>query len=297
MKILHDCVAGYLGYYASLEALLSDYPEGGEPGSFFLNGETSTLWMWNPLSHSWCNSNYATAPEFVGVIFTPSTFSPSVFPTHEALYYYVAASAGSYSFPSLKELTQPIVVTCSKPSIVLLHWDGAQWTPYVYPLEFSPLTVHCYRGKWNSAKSYKRTADCIDVVWYNGGYYRLLTDGTETGTTPDTASVWEPMPDYTALAGGLQVIEKNGNGVLSLSPDTATLSIMNAQGNEVLHVALMNGGDYVRQTFTRIEGDVAYRTIITPDGITIAEGTAGSLGSIISKKYTINASGVSSGLI
>ena len=58
MKILHNCIAGYLGYYGNLEALQSQYPEGGEAGSFFLNGETSTLWMWNPVTQCWNDTNY-----------------------------------------------------------------------------------------------------------------------------------------------------------------------------------------------------------------------------------------------
>ena len=127
MKILHKCIAGYLGYYGSLEALQSCYPEGGEAGSFFLNGETSTLWMWNPVTACWCDTNYASAPDLVGMITDPETFSPSIIANKEALYYYVATTAGSYGFPKLPGTMIKIEVSCSQSSIILLHWDGSKW--------------------------------------------------------------------------------------------------------------------------------------------------------------------------
>lgn len=134
MKILHNCIAGYLGYYGSLEALQSQYPEGGEAGSFFLNGETSTLWMWNPVTQCWNDTNYTTAPDLVGMIIEPSTFVPSIIPGKEALYYYVATAAGSYGFPKLPGTSIKIEVSCTQPSIILLRWDGTKWEEHVYPL-------------------------------------------------------------------------------------------------------------------------------------------------------------------
>ena len=146
MKILHNCIAGFLGYYGSLEALLSHYPEGGEAGSFFLNGETSTLWMWNPVTRCWSDTNYASAPDLVGMIIDPATFSPSIIEDKEALYYYVATTAGLYGFPKLPGTMMKIEVSCSQSSIILLHWDGSMWESHVYPISLSPLIFHRFEA-------------------------------------------------------------------------------------------------------------------------------------------------------
>lgn len=39
---------GCLGFYYGLASLLSAYPEGGLPGEFFINGETQSIWIYNP---------------------------------------------------------------------------------------------------------------------------------------------------------------------------------------------------------------------------------------------------------
>lgn len=297
MKILHKCIAGYLGYYGSLEALQSQYPEGGEAGSFFLNGETSTLWMWNPVTRCWCDTNYSTAPDLVGMIIDPETFMPSIMAGKEALYYYVATAAGSYGFPRLPNTMIKIEVSCTQPSIILLQWDGSKWNSHVYPINLSPLTYHRYRGLWDKNETYHRNNDYIDVVLYNGQYYRLIIFGTSTQIAPDTNNhVWEAIGDFSALANGLQVVEKDGNGTLVLSPEMCTLRITNPDGNELAKLSIEISDQreqYVQQSFTRVSNDVTYTTIVSPNGIIITEGTNNEQGgSIITKRFTITANGI-----
>lgn len=297
MKILHKCIAGYLGYYGSLEALQSCYPEGGEAGSFFLNGETSTLWMWNPVTACWCDTNYASAPDLVGMITDPETFSPSIIANKEALYYYVATTAGSYGFPKLPGTMIKIEVPCSQSSIILLHWDGSKWESHVYPISLSPLVFHRYRGIWNKDETYHRNNTYIDVVLYNGQYYRLHLFGTFTTVSPDSTQVWEAVDGFSVLATGLQVIEQNGNGMLVLSPEMCTLSITDSNGKEIANLSIKKGAgeneQYVQQSFTHIVNDTIYATNITANEISLLEGSVSSVGGVlIKKRFTITADGL-----
>ncbi len=296
MKILHNCIAGYLGYYGNLEALQSQYPEGGEAGSFFLNGETSTLWMWNPVTQCWNDTNYTTAPDLVGMIIEPSTFVPSIIPGKEALYYYVATAAGSYGFPKLPGTSIKIEVSCTQPSIILLRWDGTKWEEHVYPFALSPLTYHRYRGLWDENETYCRNNDYIDVVLYNGQYYRLVLFGKHSKITPDTEHIWEVIDGFSVLATGLQVIEQDGNGTLVLSPEMCSLRITNPAGKELANLSIQKGttenDQYVQQSFTSIVGDTINVTTINATGITFSEGTVSSLGAvIINKRYFLSVDG------
>lgn len=295
MSILYNCLAGYLGYYASLEDFLAKHSEGGEPGSFFLNGETSTLWMWNPVTSSWCDANYRTAPDLVGMVVDPETFSPPVAPGREGLYYFVAGAAGVYAFPALKASGLKVEVECSSPSIVLLHWDGSRWTTHVYPVDMASVALHCYRGLWEKSVVYSRSADTVDVVLYGGKYYRPAKLGTIVESSPDSASSWEELPGYTALANGLQVIERNGQGILTLSPDMCALTVNAPDGSKIAELVIEPDedlGNYVRQTFTRRYDDTVYATTISANGIYITEGTSGGIGSVIKKRCVINADGI-----
>ena len=297
MKILHNCIAGFLGYYGSLEALLSHYPEGGEAGSFFLNGETSTLWMWNPVTRCWSDTNYASAPDLVGMIIDPATFSPSIIEDKEARYYYVATTAGLYGFPKLPGTMMKIEVSCSQSSIILLHWDGSMWESHVYPISLSPLVFHRFRGVWSNDETYHRNNSYIDVVLYNGQYYRPILYGTFTAVAPGSGQVWEAVDGFSVLATGLQVIEQDGNGALVLSPEMCTLSITDPNGKEIANLSIKKGSGenerYVQQNFTHIVNDTIYTTNISANEISLSEGTVSSVGGVlIKKRFIITADGL-----
>lgn len=295
MNVLHNCLAGYLGYFASLGDLLGKHSEGGEPGSFFLNGETSTLWMWNPVTASWCDTNYRTAPDLVSMIVDPETFSPSVIPDRESLYYFVAGTAGTYSFPLLRVSGLRVEANCTEPSIVLLRWDGSRWTVHTYAIDLSPLVVYCYRGLWDKTTLYCRNTEKIDVVLYNGKYYRPAKFGTVTGFSPDINFSWEEMSGYSALANGLQVVEQDGQGVLTLSSDMCALTVNAPDGHKIAELVIERDdelGNYVRQTFTRQYDDKIYAVSVTANGIFLSESTSGGIGSIVKKSCLITAEGI-----
>ncbi len=295
MNQLHNCLSGYLGYFASLGDFLAHYDEGGEPGSFFLNGETSSLWMWNPVTATWCDSNYRTAPELVSLITDPETFSPNIAPNRESLFYFVASSAGTYNFPALKNTYGRIRVECTEPSIVLLQWNGSTWTTYTYPINFVPSVSYIYKGLWQTEETYLRSNTSSDVVLYDGLYYCPITIGVFSGDNPKISPFWEELPSFAALAGGLQVVEENGKGILTISPNMCSLIVKAPDGSELVHMAISedNDAEYsVRQRFYTVSNGVAYATSITPKGIVIAEGTPGELGMLITKQCSISAKGL-----
>ena len=86
--------AGYLGFFDSVAAVEKIYPDGGQPGDFFTNGETASMWMWNPKTLGWTNMQGESKSVLQGVITDPETFVPNVKEDEPAYYLYVAPGDG-----------------------------------------------------------------------------------------------------------------------------------------------------------------------------------------------------------
>lgn len=198
---------GCLGFFYGLDALLSAYPEGGLPGEFFINGKTQSIWIWDATGRSWYDTNHAAPAPFFGLITEPATFSPSVENGQEACFVYVAGEAGEYVFPALKGASAITVVTASA-AIVTLVWDGTAWSSRQTPISLDNLVrpTRMYRGQWALGVSYACADGVVDVVYYQGKYYQVKQSVGHTTQKPTTASDWEEVSRFYAVANKLEML-------------------------------------------------------------------------------------------
>ena len=187
---------GCLGFFYGLDALLSAYPEGGLPGEFFINGKTQSIWVWDATGRSWYDSNHAAPAPFFDVITDPATFSPGVESGVSACFIYIAGRAGSYQFPALKG-SSTLTVTTTSAAVIALVWNGTSWRDYVTPLSLENVVPpnYMYRGAWSETLTYIYADGIVDVVYYQGRYYRVKQEGSITGEVPDQST-----PEGPALA-------------------------------------------------------------------------------------------------
>ena len=197
---------GCLGFFYGLDALLSAYPEGGLPGEFFINGKTQSIWVWDATGRSWYDSNHAAPAPFFDVITDPATFSPGVESGVSACFIYIAGRAGSYQFPALKG-SSTLTVTTTSAAVIALVWNGTSWRDYVTPLSLENVMPpnYMYRGAWSETLTYIYADGIVDVVYYQGRYYRVKQEGSITGEVPDQSSNWERLTRFYTVAGKLDM--------------------------------------------------------------------------------------------
>ncbi|OUN70009.1 hypothetical protein [Barnesiella sp. An55] len=198
---------GCLGFFYGLDAVLSEYPEGGLAGEFFINGETQSIWVWDSASRLWYDTNHAAPAPFCGVVSDPATFSPPVGNGESACYVYIAGHADTYTFPRVKGLS-PVSVTTDSAAIITLVWDSGAWHSYVTPLTFDDAIrpTYMYRGMWMQSTSYCCMNGVADVVYYQGAYYAVKPSVSSTTQIPTTTSDWEAFPRFQAIATTLEML-------------------------------------------------------------------------------------------
>lgn len=197
---------GCLGFFYGLDALLSAYPEGGLPGEFFINGKTQSIWVWDATGRSWYDSNHVAPAPFFGVITDPATFSPGVESGVSSCFVYIAGRAGSYQFPALKGSSTLTVITTSA-AVITLVWNGTSWRDYVTPISLDDALhpSYMYRGNWAQSSTYTYADGIVDVVYYQGKYYRVKQVGSITKEIPGQSSNWEELTRFYAIAGQLSM--------------------------------------------------------------------------------------------
>lgn len=198
---------GCLGFFYGLDAVLSEYPEGGLAGEFFINGDTQSIWVWDSASRLWYDTNHAAPAPFCGVVSDPATFSPSVGNGESACYVYIAGYADTYTFPRVKGLS-PVSVTTDSAAIITLVWDSNTWHSYVTPLTFDDAIrpTYMYRGMWSSNATYYCQKGISDVVYYRGAYYAVKSSVQQTSQPPTTTSDWAQFLNYQAIANTLEML-------------------------------------------------------------------------------------------
>ncbi len=198
---------GCLGFFHGLEALLSEYPEGGLPGEFFVNGRTHSIWVWDATGRTWIDSNHAAPAPFCGVIQTPMSFSPRVEVGTPACYLYVAGGKGIYQFPMLKE-GAVLGIKTETAALISLVWDGTVWRSYTTPLNFDNAVrpIYLYQGEWSDTASYRCADGVADVVSYQGKYYQVKFElEVPESEAPDTSNYWELLERFSAIADRLEL--------------------------------------------------------------------------------------------
>ena len=70
------------------------HPEGGKAGDCFVNGETCSIWMWDPVCREWTDTNRPLQSPLAGMIIDAATFCPSVHPGVRCVYLFVSGTGG-----------------------------------------------------------------------------------------------------------------------------------------------------------------------------------------------------------
>lgn len=123
-----------LAYFYGLEAAQKAYPEGkGEKGDCFINGETASIWIWNPFIQRWDDTNRPLQSPLCGVIDgNPVTYEPTIQAGIPALYIYKETSHGQYEMTNFRNNNEPIQIFMQHPGEAWLFWNGDQWSCHIY---------------------------------------------------------------------------------------------------------------------------------------------------------------------
>ncbi len=139
----------FLGYYYGVAEVLS-LNFSPQPGMFFVNGETNSVWVWDALTRMWIDSNRVDSG-MKGMLTdkegnSPSDFVPSPKEGIKESYFYVAecddvdantnAESKTITFTNFKNGTSSVSVTVEKTSIITLFWNGTYWETSVVPMNF-----------------------------------------------------------------------------------------------------------------------------------------------------------------
>ena len=139
----------FLGYYYGVAEVLS-LNFSPQPGMFFMNGETNSVWVWDALTRMWIDSNRVDSG-MKGMLTdkegnSPTDFVPSPKDGIKESYFYVAecddvdantnAKSKTITFTYFKNGASSVSVTVEKTSIITLFWNGTYWETSVVPMNF-----------------------------------------------------------------------------------------------------------------------------------------------------------------
>ncbi|MBR3609685.1 MAG: SGNH/GDSL hydrolase family protein [Bacteroidales bacterium] len=228
----------FLGYHYGVGEVLS-LNIAPQPGMFFVNGETNSVWVWNTLNREWIDTNRVDSG-MKGMLTnevgnSPDDFIPSPQTGVKESYFYVAecddvdvnpnATPKTITFTHFKNGSSAVSVTLKKTSIVILYWNGDYWETSIIPMNVN----------WSLLRT--EINEIADKV----GLY-LYKDITIKGNTSPNIFSLEPYigkevsvkvsGNFTsfgyrdeALANGYRTIgesEKSGKWVNFYVPETAT---------------------------------------------------------------------------
>ena len=228
----------FLGYHYGVGEVLS-LNIAPQPGMFFVNGETNSVWVWNTLNREWIDTNRVDSG-MKGMLTnevgnSPDDFIPSPQTGVKESYFYVAecddvdvnpnATPKTITFLHFKNGSSAVSVTLKKTSIVILYWNGDYWETSIIPMNVN----------WSLLRT--EINEIADKV----GLY-LYKDITIKGNTSPNIFSLEPYigkevsvkvsGNFTsfgyrdeALANGYRTLgesEKRGKWVNFYVPETAT---------------------------------------------------------------------------
>ena len=228
----------FLGYHYGVGEVLS-LNIAPQPGMFFVNGETNSVWVWNTLNREWIDTNRVDSG-MKGMLTnevgnSPDDFIPSPQTGVKESYFYVAecddvdvnpnATPKTITFTHFKNGSSAVSVTFKKTSIVILYWNGDYWETSIIPMNVN----------WSLLRT--EINEIADKV----GLY-LYKDITIKGNTSPNIFSLEPYigkevsvkvsGNFTsfgyrdeALANGYRTLgesEKRGKWVNFYVPETAT---------------------------------------------------------------------------
>ena len=226
----------FLGYHYGVSSVLREI-DTPQPGMFFVNGETNSVWMCDALTRMWIDTNRVDSG-MKGMLNddkgnSPSDFVPSQESGIKESYFYVAecddcdlnpnAKPMDITFTYFKNGSNSVSVTVRKTSIVSLFWNGTYWETSVVPMNID--LDRLFKG--------------ILYAYLTDGKYRLYTKydsknpaGNEEFTSNsiggEIGSVWRVKGD----AGGI-LISNYGTLGLITSRNMYLFEYSNDKGEEL----------------------------------------------------------------
>lgn len=131
----------FLGYYYGVGELFSKGFH-SQPGMYFINGETNSIWVWDALERKWIDTNRVDSG-FKTMLTdregnSPADYRPSQERGKKECYFYVAEcepeTTKTITFVYFKNGTDSLVVEINKTSIICLYWNGDYWESNIVPM-------------------------------------------------------------------------------------------------------------------------------------------------------------------
>ena len=131
----------FLGYYYGVGELISKGFR-SQPGMYFINGETNSIWVWDALERRWIDTNRVDSG-LKGMLTdregnAPADYRPSQERGVKEAYFYVAEcepeSTKTITFVYFKNGADSLVVEIDNTSIISLYWNGDYWETSVVPM-------------------------------------------------------------------------------------------------------------------------------------------------------------------
>lgn len=129
----------FLGYHYDVGKVLA-LNIAPQPGMFFINGETNSVWVWNALNREWIDTNRVDSglkgmlTDEVGN--SPADFIPSPQVGVKESYFYVAKTDTPQEvvFTHFKNGNNSVSVAVPNTSVIILYWNGDYWETSLIPM-------------------------------------------------------------------------------------------------------------------------------------------------------------------
>lgn len=132
----------FLGYHYDVGEVLA-LNMAPQPGMFFINGETNSVWVWDALCRAWIDTNRVDSG-LKGMLTdeagnSPVDFIPSPQVGVKESYFYVAKTDTPQEvvFTHFKNGNNSVSVNVSKTSVVILYWNGSYWETSLIPMNIN----------------------------------------------------------------------------------------------------------------------------------------------------------------
>lgn len=129
----------FLGYHYDVGEVLA-LNIAPQPGMFFINGETNSVWLWNALNREWIDTNRVDSG-LKGMLTdktgnSPADFIPSPQVGVKESYFYVAKTDTPQEvvFTHFKNGNNSVSVAVPNTSVIILYWNGDYWETSLIPM-------------------------------------------------------------------------------------------------------------------------------------------------------------------
>ncbi|MBO5720929.1 MAG: SGNH/GDSL hydrolase family protein [Bacteroidales bacterium] len=268
----------FLGYYYGVGELLS-LNFAPQPGMFFVNGETNSVWVWDALTRMWIDSNRVDSG-LKGMLTdeegnSPVDYVPSPKVGVKESYFYVAgcddANPKTVTFTYFKNGASSVSVTINNTSIVYLYWNGDYWECDTIPMFVDNVSQCASKGEFEEFKNSVQQFVFSGNETVNKFFKELYVVPTKEGFSIEELyvnSIARNYPHSTGNYWGINFVRKGGEKPLYF------LSYDNPESVDVLEVDLYEDGF-----------GVAAKMYAVVDWSAIEENTIFSTGLNISLKY------------